>query len=222
MTLTALNVFGCPGFKLRLHRLPFAGGYRSIVMPAPLAQHNASQTKRIAGLADLFGTITVEGDLIAGKLLFLTADFALHKAQLAMVVKTHFHVFGGLAVDVQLNQREVISLTAIFCRRRIAAMPRAEGRQQMNFIAGIFTPDPDRALVVSVAAGGKRRQSGVVTTGSQQQRTCQRERSAPERQKGRCRPFAKTVHCHASYLTASFSALPETNAGTLAAAILIS
>ncbi len=27
--------------------------------------------------------------------------------------------------------------------------------------------------------------------------------------KGRCRPFVKTVHCHASYLTASFSALPE-------------
>jgi hypothetical protein len=96
MTLTALNVFGCPGFKLRLHRLPFAGGHRPIGMPAPLAQHNASQTKRIAGLADLFGTVTVEGDLIAGKLLFLTADFTLHKAQLAMVVKTHFHVFGVL------------------------------------------------------------------------------------------------------------------------------
>jgi hypothetical protein len=41
-------------------------------------------------------TVTVEGDLIAGKLLFLTADFTLHKAQLAMVVKTHFHVFGVL------------------------------------------------------------------------------------------------------------------------------
>lgn len=42
------------------------------------------------------------------------------------------------------------------------------------------------------------------------------------RTKGADKPFDKTVHSYASYLTASFRALPETNAGTLAAAILIS
>ena len=47
MTLTALNVFGCPGFKLRLHRLPFAGGHRAVGMPAPLTQHHAALTQRI-------------------------------------------------------------------------------------------------------------------------------------------------------------------------------
>ncbi|AEW71669.1 hypothetical protein EcWSU1_00229 [Enterobacter ludwigii] len=222
MPLTALNMFGCPGFKLRLNGLPFAGGYRAIGMPAPLAQHNASLTQRIAGLADLFGTITIERDLIAGKLLFLTADFPLHKAQLAMVIKTHFHMFGGLAVDIQFYQRQVIALPAILRSRRIAVMPRTESRKQMHFAARIFAPDPHRTLVVSVAAGGKRWQRGVVATGGQKHHARQREKTTPDRQKGRCRPFVKTVHCHASYLTASFSALPETNAGTLAAAILIS
>ncbi len=40
--------------------------------------------------------------------------------------------------------------------------------------------------------------------------------------KGADEPPIKTVHSYASYLTASFRALTETNAGTLAAAILIS
>lgn len=35
-------------------------------------------------------------------------------------------------------------------------MPRAECGEHMDFIAGIFAPDPDRTLVVSIAAGGKR------------------------------------------------------------------
>lgn len=61
-----------------------------------------------------------------------------------------------------------------------------------------------------------------MTTGSQQQRARKQKRATPDRQKGLTSPFDKTVHSYASYLTASFSALPETNAGTLAAAILIS
>ncbi len=61
-----------------------------------------------------------------------------------------------------------------------------------------------------------------MTAGSQQQRARKQKRATPDRQKGLMSPFDKTVHSYASYLTASFRALPETNAGTLAAAILIS
>ena len=156
MPLTTLNVFGCPGFKLRFHCLPFAGGHRAVGMPAPLAQHHAALTQRIAGLAKLFSTVAVERDLIAGKLLFQSTDLMLHKAQLAVVVKTHLHVFGSLTVDIQFNERQRIALPAVFCGRGIAVMPRTERGKHMHFIAGIFAPDPDRTLVVSVAAGGKR------------------------------------------------------------------
>lgn len=61
-----------------------------------------------------------------------------------------------------------------------------------------------------------------MTAGSQQQRARKQKRATPDGQKGLISPFDKTVHSYASYLTASFRALPETNAGTLAAAILIS
>ena len=68
------------GVKVRLYCLAFAGRYRLVCVPAPLTQHHFPLPQRIAGLADLLGTVAVERNLIARELLFLPIDLALHKA----------------------------------------------------------------------------------------------------------------------------------------------
>ncbi len=107
-------------------------------------------------------------------------------------------------------------------RRGIATAPRAKHGKQMHIIAAVFSPDAYRALVFSKSTGGK---------GGSEELWLQAVRnSAPasindRRQKdkrGETTPSLKLFTATQSYLTASFSALPETNAGTLAAAILIS
>lgn len=82
-------------------------------MPASLTQHNAALTQRVAGLADLRRPVAVERDLVTGELLLLPVNFTLHKAQLALVIKAGANMFRGLAVNVELNQRQPIALPAV-------------------------------------------------------------------------------------------------------------
>lgn len=82
--------------------------------------------------------------------------------------------------------------------------PWTEGGKEMDLTVGIFAPDTHRPLVIRISAGGKRRERGIMAAGSEQQYARQRQRAAPDRQKGPTSPFDKTVHCHAVLLNCVF------------------
>src|SRR5690606_24487885 len=99
MALTASDMFRRPTIKIRFQSLAFARGHGAVGMPAPLIQHHASLSQRIAGLTNLLGAVAVEVNLIGRELLLKSPDVALHKAQLTVVVKTHPHMLGYFAAD---------------------------------------------------------------------------------------------------------------------------
>ncbi len=167
MALAALNMVYRPRFQIGFQRLTFTGRNRVIRMPASLMQYHPSLTQRIACLADLIGSIAVKRDLIAGKLLLKTVDFTLHETQLTPVIEAYTDMFLGFTVGVEFYQRERITLPAIFTGGGITFTPRTKYREQVNTVAGIFTPNAYCPLIANIAAGCERRKLRVATTGRQ-------------------------------------------------------
>ncbi|CSF86806.1 Uncharacterised protein [Shigella sonnei] len=81
----------------------------------------------------------------------------MHKAQITAIVKTRANIHRRFAVNIDIDEREVIALPAILSRRGIATAPRAKHGKQMHIIAAVFSPDAYRALVFSKSTGGKGR-----------------------------------------------------------------
>ena len=160
-----------PRFKIGLQRLTFTGCDRVIRMPASLTQYHPSLTQRIAGLADLIGTVAVKRDLIAGKLLLKTVDLTLHETQFTPVIKAYTNMFRRFTVHVEFYQRERVTLPAVFTGGGIAFTPRTKYREQVNIVAGIFTPNAYCPLIANIAAGCERRKLRMATAGRQQQNT---------------------------------------------------
>jgi hypothetical protein len=114
MILPTLYMADSQRIEVGFNGLTFACCNGTIGMPTALAQHYTPQTQCVAGLPELVRTITVERDLIAGKLLFLTIDFTLHETQLAVVIKAHTDMFRCFTVDIEFNQPKLIALPAVF------------------------------------------------------------------------------------------------------------
>ncbi|EFE05400.1 hypothetical protein CIT292_11263 [Citrobacter youngae ATCC 29220] len=74
-------------------------------------------------------------------------------------------MFRRFTVYVEFYQRERITLPAVFTGGGIAFTPRTKYREQVNIVAGIFTPDAYRPLVANIAAGRERRKFGMAATG---------------------------------------------------------
>ena len=167
MALAALNVVYRPRFQIGLQCFTFTGRDCALRMPASLTQYHPSLTQRIAGRADLIGTIAVKRNLIAGKLLLLPIDFTLHETQFAPVIEAYTDMFRWFTVSVEFYQRERITLPAVFTGSGFAFSPRTKYREQVNIVTGVFTPNAYRPLIANLAACRERRKLRMATAGRQ-------------------------------------------------------